>query len=77
MMTPKVELGLVIVVVSGINSSLGCQAKVGNLGSQVGIQKDVAALQALVDVGRVGEVIEITESICNVMDNLYSPPNFF
>ena len=59
---------LITAVVVQVDSS--CQAKIGNLGPQVGIQEDVAGLQVVVYAGRVGEVVEIVERISHVMGNL-------
>ena len=59
---------LINVVVVQVDSY--CRAKIGNLGPQVGIQEDVAGLQVVVDVGRVGEVVEIVESIRHIVGNL-------
>lgn len=65
------ELELVLIVIGTVGDEKGsCQAKIGKLGPQAGIQEDVAGLQIVVDTGRVGEVVEIVESISDVVGNL-------
>lgn len=51
--------------------SSSCQPEIGNLGSQVSIQKDVAALEVLVDVRRVRKVVQVIQGIDDVVGNLY------
>ncbi|KAM1023887.1 hypothetical protein ACFX2I_037106 [Malus domestica] len=59
---------LINAVVVQVDSS--CRGKIGNLGPQVGIQEDVAGLQVVVDAGRLGEVVEIVDSIRHIVGNL-------
>lgn len=47
-----------------------CQPDISKLGSQIGIQKNIAGLQVFVDIERVGVVEKAIEGISHVVGNL-------